>query len=124
MILDDGKPASLYVMSDTIGVLLCDRAILWLYIQRVRVWELNKIAVRCRCREWVGPVCALPHPLRPHPLVHKPPVLLRGSLSQTSRRGMARKGGEVVKEGFLTKSPPAEKHLAVSQAGYTTARYP
>ena len=29
---------------------------------------------------------------------------------------MARKGGEVVKEGFLTKSPPAEKHLAVSHS--------
>ena len=27
---------------------------------------------------------------------------------------MSRKGGEVVKEGFLTKSPPVEKPLAVS----------
>ena len=28
--------------------------------------------------------------------------------------GMSRRVGEVIKEGFLTKSPPVEKALAVS----------
>lgn len=30
---------------------------------------------------------------------------------------MSRKGGEIVKEGYLTKSPPVDKTLAVSWVG-------
>ena len=40
----------------------------------------------------------------------------RSEITIVSGGQMARKGGEVVKEGFLTKSPPAEKHLAVSHS--------